>query len=55
VIEAAFYVCIQDILVLLADRIEDGSNGIEAGPSRAESVAVWRESGFPLWFQRLFG
>src|SRR5258708_36558339 len=54
VIEAAFYVCVQDILALLADTAEDGSNGIEAGPSRAESVAIWLEWGLPLWFQRLF-
>src|SRR5260370_39032447 len=43
VIEASLYVCVQDIFPLLADTVEDGSNGIKAGPSRAESVAIWLE------------
>jgi hypothetical protein len=55
VLEAAFDIGIQDVLVLAADVQMDSQERIVAGATRAEAVAVRFEARFPLWLQREAG
>jgi hypothetical protein len=54
IVEATGYIRIQDIDGLESDRIKDGRNGIMAGASGPEAIAVGLKFRLPFWFQGQF-
>jgi len=54
VIEASLDVCVEDVFVLLAGGSKDGLDRIVRRAARAEAVAIWLKSRFPLRLEGQF-
>ena len=55
VVEGPFEIGIEDMFLLLLDRIEDGFDSIMTGTSWLEPVGIGFKSGFPFWLEGEFG
>ena len=52
-VEAFRDIDLERILRSKSDTVEEGSDGIVAGASRAKAIGMWRQLGFPCGFQGL--